>query len=611
MKKDNNQALAYFFAILGIFICFTILGIIATQYIAKSFNYSPSLGETFIYGFYNPLNFIFWSKQYYSYYPEFFNQFFIFLGLGVAFCFIMFIIIRLIFIRKSKAIKDLHGSARWANIKDIEEMGILNNNDGVYIGGFQQGKNTYYLRHNGPEHVIAFAPTRSGKGVGLVLPTLLSWIHSALIIDIKGELWALTAGWRKKYAKNKVLKFDPTCTDNSGAKFNILEEIRINTIHEIKDTQNIAINLIYKGETPPNNNHTNTSYFKNEAVSFLTAVILYMLNYSRELGKTTPSLTKLFKFINNPEMSIEELLAEMIDCDLNIQNDTKEIIQSVARSISNKATQELSGVIGSAVESLNLYVDPIITKNISKSEFKIKDLMNNENPVSLYITIPPSDKDRLKPLNNLIINQILRALTDESLNFKDGKNINNYKHKLLFMGDEIASLGKLGVLEENIAYAAGYGIKYYLIIQDITQLHSLYGKEESIISNCHVRIAYAPNKLETAKILSGMSGITTIIKKAITSSGGRMSVMLNNVSETIQEIQRPLITDDECMRIKTARKNKKTGDIIEAGDMLIFLAGSLPVYGKQILYFQDETFLERSKVSLSSKISDIIIQEKK
>ncbi|OCR84586.1 conjugal transfer protein TraG, partial [Campylobacter fetus subsp. testudinum] len=110
----------------------------------------------------------------------------------------------------------------------------------VYIGGYKDEKNNVlYLRHNGPEHVLCYAPTRSGKGVGLVLPTLLSWTDSALITDIKGELWALTAGWRKKYAKNKVLKFDPTCTDGSGSRFNIIEEIRFETEHEFKDTQNI------------------------------------------------------------------------------------------------------------------------------------------------------------------------------------------------------------------------------------------------------------------------------------------------------------------------------------------------------------------------------------
>lgn len=605
MNRETNQTLVYVLAFSGSALGFLITSFIATQYLAKSFNYSPSLGETFLYGFYNPFQWIFWSVAYYSFYPDFFKNFFIFVGAGIALCFLIFITVKLFFLRKARAVENLHGSAHFASKKEIESMGILNNNSGVYIGGYGTKKNIEYLRHNGAEHIIAFAPTRSGKGVGLVIPTLLSWGESVLVIDIKGELWSLTAGWRKKYAKNKVLKFDPTCTDDSGVKFNILEEIRIDTLHEVKDTQNIAINIIFKGESPSNNSQNNISYFKNEATSFLTASILYLLHKNKQDGKVTPSLADLYRFVNNPEQSIDELLNEMLESSIQAQIETIEVIQSISRSMLNKATQELSGVIGSFSEALNLYADPIIAKNIAKSEFKIDHLMNYENPVSLYLIIPPSNKDRLKPLMNLLINQIFRKLTDKSMEFDNGENIKHYKHRLLFMADEFTAVGKLGVIEEQLAYMAGYGIKAYLIIQDLTQLYGLYTKEESIISNCHIRIAYAPNKIETADLLSKMSGITTVVKKSITSSGKRTAVMLGNVSETIQEVQRPLLTPDECMRLKSPIKDKQTGKITQAGDMLIFIAGSPAIYGKQILFFQDEVFLERSKVALEQKISDI------
>ncbi|EOH5771547.1 type IV secretory system conjugative DNA transfer family protein, partial [Campylobacter coli] len=118
-------------------------------------------------------------------------------------------------------------------------------------------------------------------------------------------------------------------------------------------------------------------------------------------------------------------------------------------------------------------------------------------------------------------------------------------------------------------------------------------------------IAFAPNKIETAKLLSEMGGITTIIKKSLTNSGKRTAVMLGNVSETIQEVQRPLITADECMRLPSAKKDKDD-KIIAPGDMLIFIAGQAPIYGKQILYFKDPAFLARSKVTLDKQVSDIL-----
>ena len=175
------------------------------------------------------------------------------------------------------------------------------------------------------------------------------------------------------------------------------------------------------------------------------------------------------------------------------------------------------------------------------------------------------------------------------------------------MADELTGVGKLSVIEEQLAYMAGYGIKAYIIIQDLSQLHALYGKDESIISNCHIRVAFAPNKVETAEVLSKMSGTTTIVKKSITSSRNRTAVLLGNVSDTLQEVQRPLITVDEVMRLAPAKKDKN-GNITEAGDMLIFIAGESPIYGKQILYFKDKAFLDRSKVQLPSR-SDVIINK--
>lgn len=607
MKKQTNQALVYTLGLIGIFLTFTIISQIATQYLAKSFNYSPSLGETLLYGFYNPFKWISWSYAYYSFYPDFFKKFFMAMFAGVAFCFIVFILVKLAFLRKAKAIENLHGSAHWATLEEVKESGVFDKDKGVYIGGFEHKKTLHYLRHDGPEHVMLFAPTRSGKGVSLLLPTLLSWGESALIFDIKGELWALTAGWRQKYAKNKVLKLDPTCLDDSAVKFNILEEIRLETMHEVKDTQNIAINLIFKGETPPTNpTQGSTSYFKSEAGNFLVSIILYALHLKKYRGENTPNLTDIYKFINDPNQSIDELLEEMVECDIStMDKNTQEIIQSISRSMKNKATQELSGVIGTASETLNLYIDPILAKNTAKSDFKIKDLMNHDNPVSLYLIIPPGQKDRLRPFFNLLINQIFRTLTDDSLNFKNGENIKRYKHKMLVLADELTMFGKLGVLEENLAYMAGYGMKFYGSIQDIQQLYSIYGEKETIISNCHIRIAFAPNKIETAKLLSEMGGITTIIKKSLTSSGKRTAVMLGNVSETIQEVQRPLITADECMRLPSAKKDKDD-KIIAPGDMLIFIAGQAPIYGKQILYFKDPAFLARSKVTLDKQVSDIL-----
>jgi type IV secretion system protein VirD4 len=167
------------------------------------------------------------------------------------------------------------------------------------------------------------------------------------------------------------------------------------------------------------------------------------------------------------------------------------------------------------------------------------------------------------------------------------------------MLDEFPSLGKLDIMQESLAFIAGYGIKCYLICQDINQLQAQYGKEEAITSNCHIQTAFPPNRLETAEHLSKLTGQTTVVKQQVTTSGNRFGG-LTNISKSLHEVQRPLLTPDECMRMPGPRKDA-SGMITEPGDMVIYCAGYPAIYGKQPLYFADPTFSERAKIPAPAK----------
>jgi type IV secretion system protein VirD4 len=189
----------------------------------------------------------------------------------------------------------------------------------------------------------------------------------------------------------------------------------------------------------------------------------------------------------------------------------------------------------------------------------------------------------------------VRVLLRPDIAYEDGRPLMPHKHRLLMMLDEFPSYGKLEVFQEALAYIAGYGIKAYLICQDIAQLWGAYGRDESIISNCHIRVAYAPNKVETAEWLSKMVGTATIVKEDITASGERHSAVLPNISKTFHQIGRPLMTPDEIMRLKSPVKDAE-GRIVEPGDMLIFVSGHAPIQGTQSLYFRDSVFAERVRL---------------
>jgi len=594
-KTKLTQVMAVFFILGGVQA--------ATQFFAHTFQYQPQLGAN-LYQLYPPWAIIEWANKWYVQYPELFQQS---ASVGVMFAgagLVLTLVMKMIAENSARPNKNLHGSARWANIKDIQAARLLPvakslfkklgakekpKDDYVYVGAWQDDKDTtHYLKHNGAEHVLCYAPTRSGKGVGLVIPTLLSWGQSAVITDLKGELWSVTSGWRKEHAGNKVIRFDPASTTGSAC-WNPLDEIRMKDGLEIGDVQNLAT-LIVDPDGKGLNDH-----WQKTSQALLVGVILHALYKSVNEG-VQASLPLVDSMLSDPDRDIAELWMEMATYP-HVNGASHPVVGSAARDMMDRPAEEGGSVLSTAKSYLSLYRDPLVAKNIGRSDFCIKDLMHGDSPVSLYIVTYPNDKARLRPLVRIMINMIVRILADK-LEFKDGQPVANYKHRLLLMLDEFPSLGKLEILQESLAFIAGYGIKAYLICQDINQLKSRetgYGHDEAITSNCHIQNAFPPNRIETADHLSKLTGQTTVIKEQITTSGRRVGVMHGNVTRTMQETQRPLLTPDECLRMNGPEKDAD-GRITKPGDMIIYVAGYPAIYGKQPLYFEDPIFSARAAV---------------
>lgn len=662
-----------------------------TQYMAWTFHFHPALGWNFFH-FYPPWDCFVWAAKWMNRYPDVFAKITDTAILITAGSMLPAIFVYSLSIGKLRAREDLYGSARWSEWEDIKQAGLLSEaTDSVVVGAFKDKKGRIrYLRHSGPEHILTFAPTRSGKGVGLVVPTLLSWSESAVVTDLKGELWALTAGWRKLYAHNKVVKFEPASPDS--VHWNPLDEIRFGQPEVVGDVQNLATLIVDPDGKGLEDHWAKTAY------ALLTGVILFVLRESRRpealqdllqgavpngekssgslrpqamtfnsnkrsavdgfrseiKGKISANLNVVDRLLSMADpknlwetMNINEY--EFVRTKLNLTDEQfdnlneesiksytpqeqaeirwvranrgiNDIIRAAGNDMRARPDEEAGSVLSTAKSFLSLYRDPVVAKNISDSEFRIRDLMyhsNNasmpdpnpmgfvgaghESAVTLYIVTQPNDKTRLRPLVRILVNMIVRLLASR-MEFEDGRTKKQYDHRLLLMLDEFPSLGKLDILQESLAFVSGYGIKAYLITQDLTQLKSKeigYGEDEAITSNCHIQNAYAPNRIETAEHLSKMAGQTTIVKEEISISRSQSGGLLSNASsnKSLRESQRELLTPDECMRLKLPEKNGN-GDIVEPGEMLIFVAGHPAIRGVQPLYFKDPMFSKRAKVKV-------------
>jgi type IV secretion system protein VirD4 len=528
----------------------------ATQWTAAALAYQPELGRPwFLLGrtpIYFPAAFFWWWFSYDAYAPRIFVRGAVIAASGGLLSAAVAIAMSVWRAREVKRAQT-YGSARWASEREVEIAGMLGE-DGVVLG--KLGRR--YLRHNGPEHVLCFAPTRSGKGVGLVVPTLLTWPGSVIVHDIKGENWTLTAGFRAQHGR--VLLFDPT--NPASAAYNPLLEVRKGE-WEVRDVQNVADVLV-----DPEGSLEKRNHWEKTSHALLVGAILHVL-YA-EADKT---LAGVATFLSDPRRPIETTLRAMMTTPHLGERGVHPVVASAARELLNKSENERSGVLSTAMSFLGLYRDPVVAKVTSRSDWRIADLVDPVRPASLYLVVPPSDISRTKPLVRLLLNQIGRRLTESLTPAAD-------RPDMLIMFDEFASAGRLDFFETSLAFMAGYRIKCFLITQSLNQVEKAYGPNNSILDNCHVRVSFATNDERTAKRISDALGTATEMRAMRNYAGHRLSPWLGHLMVSRTETARALLTPGEVMQLPP-------------DDEIVMAAGVAPIRAKKARYYQDRRFTER------------------
>ncbi|GGE55176.1 conjugal transfer protein TraG [Agaricicola taiwanensis] len=528
----------------------------ATQWVAFRLGFQPQLGVPWFeiagWPVYYPPAFFWWWFSFDAYAPAIFVEGAIIAASGGFIAIAAAILMSIIRAREAKNVAT-YGSARWAEDKEIRAAGLLGP-DGVLLGRYERD----YLRHDGPEHVLCFAPTRSGKGVGLVVPTLLTWPGSCIVHDIKGENWTLTAGFRAKHGR--VLLFDPTNARSSA--YNPLLEVRQGE-WEVRDVQNIADILV-----DPEGSLDKRNHWEKTSHSLLVGAILHVLYAEKD-----KTLAGVANFLSDPRRPVEATLRAMMDTPHLGEAGVHPVIASSARELLNKSENERSGVLSTAMSFLGLYRDPVVARVTARCDWRIADLVGSRKPVTLYLVVPPSDINRTKPLIRLILNQIGRRLTEEL-------NTSGERHRLLLMLDEFPALGRLDFFESALAFMAGYGLKSFLIAQSLNQIERAYGQNNSILDNCHVRVSFATNDERTAKRVSDALGTATELRDSTNYAGHRLAPWLGHLMVSRQETARPLMTPGEIMQLPPT-------------DEIVMVAGTPPIRATKARYYEDARFTER------------------
>ncbi len=473
---------------------------------------------------------------------------------------------------------DTHGSADFAEAKDVEACGLFARN-GVVLGGFQNKGHYRYLKHDGSEHCLVFAPSRSGKGTSIVIPTLLSWADSCVVFDPKGENWNRTAGWRKHELGSLCVQLNPVDSSGNSARWNPLQEIQRGE-REVRDAQQIA-EILTSGEMGSEDPHWRTT-----AADLLTGVILHCLYAERD--KTLPGVLEL---LSDPRRSVEATLQEMLETQHDPageegwvdrlsgeQSLTHPVVASVARTMLNRSENERSSVLSTAVRCLSLWRDFGVAKNGTKSDFTMSDLLSKKQPMSIYLTVPVSDLSRTRPFTRLFFALALRRLTEQ---LESMHNADRPRRVLLVL-DEFPQLHHIPEFESALSVISGFGIQALIVTQDLMQIYKYYGRNQGIVGNCDVLVTFRTPNIDTAKLVSEMAGTRTVRRQRHTYTGNRLSPWLGHVMASEQESQRPLISPDEVTRLPE--------------DATLVFAGGKPIQGTKTPYFKDVEFRRRALI---------------
>jgi type IV secretion system protein VirD4 len=447
----------------------------------------------------------------------------------------------------------LYGAARWASVADLRQGGFRAK-QGILIG--RHGGRP--LTFGGPEHVMLYAPTRSGKGVGVVIPNLLTWPDSAVVLDVKRENWDATAGFRADHGQ-RVLMFDPLDAEGRTARFNPLGHVdRTDPIAVIDELQKLAVMLF---PAPP----TSDPFWAEAArtaVIGVGALVAAAPDAPFSLGAIYRALTD-----GDPRTQ----LPVRIEACAAAGHPVSSAGASAIADFCSASENTFASIKQTITSRMNLWLSPRVCAATDTSDFDLRDLRNRR--LSLYLTVSPDNLARVAPLYNLLLQQLI------DLNTRERPTPERNHVPVLVVLDEFARLGHASVIAHAFAYVAGYGLRLLPVLQSPAQLRAEYGPDlaEEIIANCGVEIAFAPKELKVAQELSDRLGFYTYAGRAQSRPSGLSS---GRRSQTESDQRRALMLPQELIQM--------------APDRLLALRAGLPaVRGRKITYYRERAFTAR------------------
>jgi type IV secretion system protein VirD4 len=396
----------------------------------------------------------------------------------------------------------IHGDARFATARDLRRHGLLRpSDDGIVLG--RHGRQL--LRLGGQQSVLLAAPTRSGKGVGVVVPNLLEYRESVVVLDIKQENFALTSGWRQSQG-HAVFLFNPFAEDGRTHRWNPLTYVSADPAFRISDLMGIAA-LLYPDARPEQ------AFWTSQSRNAFLAFALYLFENRDDAVRTdfpgvppAPSLGALLRLSTADGCPLRDSIQA-----LSAQAFLGSHARTAFANLLALADVTFASVLGSFKEPLNPWLNPVLDAATSGDDFLLTDLRRQR--MSVYVGIQPNKLAEGRVILNLFFAQLIHANTRELP--RDNPQL---RHQCLLLMDEFTAIGKLDILAAASAYMAGYNLRLLPVVQSLSQLDATYGKDiaRALVTNHAAQIVFAPREQQDANDYSDMLGFTTVRTRHVT-----------------------------------------------------------------------------------------------
>lgn len=431
------------------------------------------------------------------------------------------------------------------------------------IVGKYQGQ---YLTFKGQQFVILAAPTRSQKGVAIVIPNLLNFAGSVVVLDIKLENFKLTSGFRRKHGQ-KVFLFNPFAEDGRTHRWNPLDGISRNRNFRVGDVLAVG-QALYPSDNPKE------AFWNDQARNLFLGLTLYLL----ETPELPCTLGELLRQSSGKGMPLKDYLQGIMAERSNGDNALSDECLDALNRFCSTSENTMASILATFNAPLTIFANPIVDAATSASDFDITAI--RKELMSVYIGIQPNRLADASLLINLFFSQLVNLNTKELP--QDNPAL---KHQCLLLLDEFTAIGKVGIIAKAVSYIAGYNLRLLPIIQSISQLESVYGEKDTrtFVTNHALQIIYPPREQKDANEYSEMLGYFT--EKSVSTGISRPRAWGGNngsSSENVSDQKRALLLPQE---LKELGQDKE----------IILLENTKPILCDKARYYDDPTFIDRLK----------------